>query len=125
MKRRTIAVDCDGVLHSYTSGWQGADVLPDPPVPGAIEWLEGITQHFDVAICSTRANTEPGRLAIARWLAEYGLSEQAQARVFIRFGKPPALLYIDDRAWRFDGKNFPTAQEVHAALPWWKKNEKE
>ena len=46
----TIAADCDGVLHSYVSGWQGADSLPDPPVPGAIEWLEDVTKHFEVAI---------------------------------------------------------------------------
>lgn len=32
-RRWTVAVDVDGVLHSYTSGWKGADRLPDPPVP--------------------------------------------------------------------------------------------
>ena len=37
--KSVICVDVDGVIHSYTSGWQGATVLADPPVPGAIEAL--------------------------------------------------------------------------------------
>ena len=31
----SIAVDFDGVIHSYTSKWVAADVIPDPPVSGA------------------------------------------------------------------------------------------
>ena len=36
---KTILLDFDGVIHSYTSGWKGAGVIPDPPVPGAIDFL--------------------------------------------------------------------------------------
>ena len=43
-----LALDFDGVLHSYTSGWQGADVISDPPVPGAIEFLMEAVEHFEV-----------------------------------------------------------------------------
>lgn len=119
-KRWTVAVDVDGVLHSYTSGWQGAENLPDPPVPGAIEWLEEIVKDFDVAICSTRAAEYQGRDAIYAWLIDNGLSQEAAQHITIEAGKPPALLYVDDRAWRFTGDNFPSAQEIHNATPWWK-----
>lgn len=118
-RRWTVAVDVDGVLHSYSSGWQGADVLPDPPVPGAIDWLEGIVEHYDVAICSTRAATREGCQAIIKWLLQWGLSSDALRHITVESGKPPALLYVDDRAWRFEGSNFPTAEQIQAATPWW------
>lgn len=31
--------------------------------------------------------------------------------------KPPTLVYLDDRAIRFEG-TFPTAQDIHNARPW-------
>jgi hypothetical protein len=33
--------------------------------------------------------------------------------------KPPALIYLDDRAYRFTGPgSFPTPDQVHASRPW-------
>jgi hypothetical protein len=119
--RQTVAVDVDGVIHSYTSGWQGAEDLPDPPVPGAIEWLNGIVEHYHVAVCSTRAATEDGRAAIWGYLKRHGAGTRLLVDVDIEAGKPPALVYVDDRGWRFDGSNFPTADEIANALPWWKR----
>jgi hypothetical protein len=116
--RWTIAVDCDGVLHSYSSGWQGADNLPDPPVPGAIEWLELVTKDFEVAINSTRCRSVAGRWAIEGWLREHGLSDAALAHVHYPPYKPAALIYIDDRGYRFDGANFPTAELIWRLKPW-------
>ena len=31
MPKPILCLDFDGVVHSYTSGWKGADVIPDPP----------------------------------------------------------------------------------------------
>lgn len=36
-KKGTVVFDFDGVIHSYTSGWQGEGVANDPIVPGMAE----------------------------------------------------------------------------------------
>ena len=118
-QRWSVAVDFDGVLHSYTSGWQGADVIPDPPVPGAIEWLAGLVEHFDVVILTTRVGYAGGRAAMTAWLLGHGLPPEKHDRLYWH-AKPKALVYVDDRAYRFTGNNWPTQHEIHKLRPWWK-----
>jgi hypothetical protein len=54
-----LCLDFDGVIHSYTSGWQGAAIIPDQPVEGALNFIYRATDHFRVAIFSSRSN-QPG-----------------------------------------------------------------
>ena len=51
-KKRTIAVDFDGVIHSYTSPFDRMTL--DPPIEGAIPWLEEMVGEFHVVIHSSR-----------------------------------------------------------------------
>jgi hypothetical protein len=115
-RRLTVAVDFDGVIHSYTSPWVAAAVIPDPPVEGAIEWLNQIRQTYEVVIFTTRGESYEGATAVREWLIEHGL-EDGDGQVVVTAVKPKALIYIDDRAWRFEG-TFPTADEIHTARPW-------
>lgn len=118
--RPTICLDFDGVLHSYTSGWKGHAVIPDPPVPGAIEFIvDLLNAGFVVAICSTRCVRWSGRRAIRRWLRAHagGSLRGAIDNVRIVKAKPPAILTIDDRAVQFTG-TFPTIEAVRAFKPW-------
>lgn len=115
MTHLTIAVDFDGVIHSYESGWQGADVCADPPVAGAIDWLNMIVQTFDVVILTTRGDQDGGNEAVAAYLREHGYTGP---NLTVTSHKVPALVYVDDRGWRFEGDNFPTVEQVCAAKPW-------
>lgn len=128
-RRYTIAVDFDGVIHSYEQPFIAKHVIPDGPVPGALDWLAGMTRHFDVAIMSTRNSSWRGRRAMRRWLFEndsdgwdsYAMwQDQAPlGRVVFPKRKPPALAYLDDRALRFNGPGtFPTVGQIHDARPW-------
>jgi hypothetical protein len=112
-QRYSIAVDLDGVLHSYVSGWVAADALPDPPVPGAIEWLNEVAIEYDVIILTTRARYPEAIPAIEQWLREHGFTGEC----VVTCEKGPALLYLDDRAWRFRGK-FPNLKTIRYAKPW-------
>jgi len=126
-RRYTVACDMDGVLHEYSTPWIAPHVIPDSPVAGAIEWLHKTLQEFAVVIFTTRGRTWRGRRAVRRWLKKYGnimwdtygdIHGFEEVKVTDR--KPAALIYLDDRAWRFEGKNFPTMQEIHNARPWHK-----
>lgn len=66
----TLCLDFDGVIHSYESGWQGPRVIPDPPVPGALEFITKSLDDFQVAIFSSRSGYWFGRRAMKRWLYE-------------------------------------------------------
>lgn len=118
--RKTLAVDFDGVIHSYTSGWQGALVIPDPPVEGAIAWLEAAAEQFDLAIFSVRAQAPGAVDAMRAWLRAQGLSERVLERIRFPSGKPPAELYIDDRGYRFEGR-FPSLDTLARLEPWTRK----
>lgn len=63
-----ICLDFDGVIHSYASGWKGAAVIPDPPVPGALEFIVTALDHAQVAIFSSRSHQWGGKRAMKRWL---------------------------------------------------------
>lgn len=115
--RQTVVFDFDGVIHSYTSGWQGAAVTPDPPVPGIAEAIAEIrAQGYQVVVVSTRCATIAGQAAVLRYLAENGIRvDDVQAE------KPPAIVYIDDRAICFDGHPETLLTQIQTFKPWNKK----
>jgi hypothetical protein len=63
-----LVLDFDGVIHSYSSGWKGARSIPDPPVPGALEFIIHAMDYFEVAILSSRSHQFGGRRAMKKWL---------------------------------------------------------
>ncbi len=66
--KQILCLDFDGVIHSYASGWKGASVIPDPPVPGALEFIVAALDHFAVNIHSSRSHQWGGRRAMKRYI---------------------------------------------------------
>ena len=94
-KSITIALDFDGVIHSYENGWTG-DIPEDPPMEGIEDFMKNLTKKgWLLKIFSTR-NPE----AIEDWLKFYKLDKYIKS---IHSEKIPAKLYIDDRGYHFDG----------------------
>lgn len=119
-----LCLDFDGVIHSYASGWKGANVIPDPPVDGAIAFMLGALHHFDVVIFSSRSNQSGGVPAMRAWLRKHAgqawyESPDGPGLEDVRFvtEKPPALVTIDDRALTFDG-TWPSIQTLQEFKPW-------
>ena len=131
-----LCLDFDGVLHSYLSGWQGPDVIPDPPVTGMVEFLIEAVKEFDVQILSSRSRQPGGLLAMKNWLrnainyhfdcvfAGNPKDFERAMNLFDLIGwpteKPAAFVTIDDRAITFEGQ-WPDIETLLNFKPWYKR----
>ena len=112
--KKTVVFDFDGVIHSYTSGWQGVTEIPDPPVPGIKEAIDDIRHaRYEVAILSTRTAELEGRAAVFKWLMDHNIIVDE-----ICSEKPPAFVYIDDRAICFDGDATTLLSKIENFKTW-------
>lgn len=123
-KKPILCLDFDGVIHSYSSGWKGADVIPDDPVDGAMGFLICAIQEFDVVIFSSRSNQRGGIAAMKKWLKEHAGnlwydSPCGPGIGDVRFTieKPAAMVTIDDRAITFTGQ-WPEIDALKSFRPW-------
>lgn len=103
-RKQTIAVDFDGVIHRYSRGWQDGTIY-DPPVDGAREALERLHRRYKVVIFTTRVNPDMRGSnvqmdRVVDWLKEHGFRQGVHFDE-VTHVKPPAVVYIDDRALRF------------------------
>lgn len=113
MAKPILCLDFDGVIHSYSSGWQGAGVCNDPPVPGTAEFLHEATKHYRVMVYSSRSKSFAGRRAMQRYAREHfnhPLTFSPDHRydflweeLSYPWFKPSAFITIDDRALTFTG----------------------
>lgn len=116
--KKTVVFDFDGVVHSYTSGWKGTNVIPDPPVDGIEKALKDIHDAgYEVVIVSTRCSTQSGVDAINLWLYKNNLAQYVDK---VCKEKPPAIVYIDDRAICFDGDSSSLLEKIENFKPWYK-----
>ena len=128
MTKPILCLDFDGVCHSYTSGWEGADVIPDPPVDGLFDFLFEAQKHFEIHIFSTRSLQDGGVEAMRQWFDEWlwkWYDEHCKGEVIgpallpLHFPveKPPALVTLDDRTLTFAGV-FPAVEILRNFKPW-------
>lgn len=114
--KKTVVFDFDGVIHSYTSGWKGEDVIPDPPVKGITQAIQLIRNAgYEVVVVSTRCATQKGLEAVQKYLADNGIEVDRVCKE-----KPPAIVYIDDRAICFDGDSGNLLNKIEHFKPWYK-----
>lgn len=115
----TIVLDFDGVIHSYTSGWKGVDVIPDPPVPGIAEAINDIRERgYRVVVVSSRCAVLTGMMTIQRFLDKNKIMVDG-----VCAHKPAALVYVDDRAICFDGHPETLLDKIQGFKPWYQKEE--
>ena len=126
-KRKPIlCLDFDGVIHSYGSGWKGADHIPDPPVDGAMRFIWDASDHFRIAIYSSRSGQSGGIRAMKMWLTDHFRTywaadrthcDDVLAEIEWPTEKPAAMVTIDDRALTFTG-TWPSIETLKEFQPW-------
>lgn len=113
----TVVFDLDGVIHSYSSGWQGETAILDPIVPGIDEAIAEIREAgYCVAVVSTRCASPEGLKAVTQYLADNSIKVDIICKE-----KPPAIVYIDDRAICFDGDASSLLDNIKNFKPWYQK----
>lgn len=133
MRKPIVVLDFDGVIHSYKSGWKGADTIPDEPVDGAMAAVVQYADNFDLHIYSARSGQNGGIDAMKEWLYKNlqvyfdnnyrsrteidALAESTMSLITWPTEKPPALVTIDDRAIQFTGI-WPKVSELANFKPW-------
>jgi len=97
-KRKTIAIDFDGVIHKYSQGFKGLDNAYDEPMEGTFEALTKLKSlGYDLKIMSSRPAP-----VIEAWLEKYEMSELISE---VSNHKFPATVYVDDRGFKFESWN--------------------
>lgn len=109
-QKPVVCVDLDGVLNAF-DGWRGADFF-HPPRPGAREFLQLLNERgYRVVVFTVRWAPH-----VEAWLAEHGLAEFVSA---VTDKKPPAHVYVDDRAICFEGDFAKTMDRIGGFKAHW------
>ena len=130
-----IALDFDGVIHSYTSGWQGPRKIPDKPVDGVLGWIEAFCMDHccpdsicamapaptaRLVIFSSRSRYPFARMCMKAWMVLHGFDRRFFEVIKFPLFKPPAHVTVDDRVVCFDGR-MPDCEHLMGFNPWNKK----
>lgn len=118
MRKQIISLDFDGVVHQYDGKWTSPSDISGPPVLGVAKAIEDYRRAgFAVVIHSSRLANQEAIRAMDAWLRAHIF----MADIPLLATKPPATVIIDDRCICFDGRHWPTVEELRAFKPWWKR----
>jgi predicted phosphatase len=108
--RRTIAVDWNGVLDLYC-GYKGPEYVYQPRA-GALSFLHQLCVRGYKVIVFTAADVD----MVKQWLTDNLMMQFVDE---VTNTKPPAIVYLDDRAICFNGNFNDALQEIDDFKTFW------
>ena len=100
-----IAIDFDGVIHTFDKGWNDGTCYGDP-IPGSIEAIKKLSLKYNIIIFTAKAKSNRPLVngktfveLVKEWPSKYDLIACVAE---ITSEKPHANIYIDDRGYRFN-----------------------
>ena len=105
---KTIAIDFDGVIHSFELGYHDGTIYGSP-IEGSVDAIKKLSKKYHIVIYTAKAkkdrpliNGKTGPELIWEWLKKYELNEYIKD---ITAEKPRCICYIDDKAIQFQNWN--------------------
>ena len=102
---KNIAIDFDGVIHTFDKGWHDGTCYGDP-LPGALEAIKKLSEEFNIVIFTAKAkpsrplvNGKTGAELIVEWLKKYNVYQYVDE---ITSEKPRSQIYVDDKGYHFE-----------------------
>lgn len=103
-ERKNIAIDFDGVIHTFDKGWYDGTCYGSP-IEGAIDAIKKISEKYDIIVFTGKAlpdrplvDGKTGKQLVTEWLKEHDLIQYIKE---VTYTKPRAEYYIDDKGIEF------------------------
>ncbi len=100
-----IAIDFDGVIHTFDKGWHDGTCYGDP-IDGSLEAIRFLSKQYNIIIFSAKVrpdrplvNGKTGKELVQEWLEKHDVMQYVDD---ITHEKPRAEHYIDDKAIKFE-----------------------
>lgn len=111
MFKKTILIDLDGVLNTY-SGKYDEKYIP-PIKDGAYDFIKELSNDFKVVLFTSR-----NLLLASKWVIENKLEDFIENVTNV---KEPSFLIIDDRCINFNGNYEDLKKNIYNFNVWYKK----
>lgn len=105
---KTIAIDFDGVIHSFELGYHDGTIY-GTPIVGSIDAIKLLAKKYNLVIYTAKAKKDrplihgkTGTELIWEWLKKYDIDQYIKE---ITAEKPRCICYIDDKAVQFTDWN--------------------
>lgn len=105
-EKKIIAIDFDGVIHNHYLGYHDGTIYGEA-ISDSIESIKNLyDMGYEIIIYSCKCHPErplvkgkSGKQLIWEWLKENKIDKIIKE---VSWGKPHALIYIDDKGYRFE-----------------------
>lgn len=101
-----IAIDFDGVIHTFDKGWHDGTCYGDP-IEGSLDAIKFLSEEYNIIIFSAKVrpdrplvNGKTGKELVGEWLEHHNIKQYITE---VTHEKPRARFYIDDKALEFSG----------------------
>jgi hypothetical protein len=99
-----IAIDFDGVIHTFDKGFHDGTCYGDP-IEGSLEAIKKLSEKYNIIIFTAKAkpdrplvNNKTGTELVIDWLSKHGVMKYIS---YVTSEKPRAQIYIDDKGYHF------------------------